>query len=320
MTSVPYSRRYVLITAAKNEQAYISSTISAVLRQTIQPVRWIIVSDGSTDGTDEIVRRYAAENPFIQFLRRESSADKANFASKVYALRIGYEKLTGLDYDFLGHLDADISFGEGYYENVMDRFARNPRLGIAGGFVYEAQRGRFVNRKSNSNRSVAGGIQLFRRECYEVIGGFIPLKCGGEDWYAEIVARMNGWDVEAFPDCIAFHHKSGKTVRGAIKEFLREGAMDYALGSHPAFEIIKCIYRLKEKPYLLSSMLRLARFTLAYLRREEKQIPSVVAEYLRKEQMARVTSGILSILRVSGMRRKISKAYEYTWPGTKKAR
>ncbi|MFX0199832.1 MAG: glycosyltransferase, partial [Candidatus Hodarchaeota archaeon] len=170
---------YVLITPARNEQDYIQKTIESVVSQTILPEKWVIVSDGSTDHTDEIVSHYAAKHDFIQFIRVSEHIQR-NFWSKVHAFNAGYEQIKNTEYKFLGNLDADVSFNSNYYENVLLRFQTNPKLGIAGGIILELLNGQYVNQKLSLN-SVAGAIQLFRRECYQDIGGYIPLTYGGVD-------------------------------------------------------------------------------------------------------------------------------------------
>ena len=285
---------YVLITAAKNEERYIEGTIKSVLEQTVLPKRWVIVSDGSTDHTDEIVAKYAANHEVIEFIRRESKSH-ISFASKVHALNLGYEAVKDLTYDFIGHLDGDISFDREYYEKVLAKFRQNPKLGLAGGLIFEQRNGQFQSRTFNSSKSVAGGIQLFRRSCYEAIGGFIPLEAGGEDWYAEVMARMKGWTVETFSDLKVFHHKPSKIDRGPLRDSFRQGVMDYSLGSHPIFEIIKCIGRIRERPFLVVAFMRLSGFAWCYWRRQEKKVPIQFIRYLRREQLEKLKSAIFSL-------------------------
>jgi poly-beta-1,6-N-acetyl-D-glucosamine synthase len=287
-----FEKRYVLITAARNEENYIEYPIKSILEQTIKPEKWIIVSDRSTDSTDRIVEKYAADYGFITLLRREKTRDDIGFASKVFALHLGCQQLEGFDYGFIGHLDADVSFAPQYYEDILEKFRQNPHLGLAGGFIYEKEGDTFGSRPFNNVRSVAGGIQFYRRECYEEIGGFIPLQNGGEDWYAEVKARMNGWQVRSFPEYRVFHHKKSTSARGIFKEAFRQGLMDYALGSHPLFEILKCCGRITEKPYVLVALLRLFGFLGAYFRRENRQVSDEFIRYFRKEQLERIQQGL----------------------------
>ncbi len=283
---------YVLITAARNEAAYIAMTIESVLAQTNPPVKWIIVSDGSTDGTDDIVKYYASHHSFIDLQRRDDS-NKVDFASKVYALQQGYHRLQNINYDFIGILDADVSFDVTYYHGIIKQFESNPRLGIGGGFIYERDKHSFQSRPLNSFYSVAGAIQLFRRECYETIGGITPSRLGGEDTIAGILARMNGWEVKAFSQFIVYHHKLSSSVRGYMKESVRQGRMDYAIGSHPLFELVKCGRRIKERPFLIRSFLRLLGYVLAWVRKETRVVNPAVMDFLKNEQLSRIRAMLL---------------------------
>ncbi len=279
---------YVLITAAYNEGDYIGATIETVLAQSVIPRKWVIVSDGSTDNTDTIIQHFAKEHQFIEHVRIEKPVTSPSFASKVRAIHKGYASLEDTSYRFVGILDADITFGSDYYERILRRFNEDARLGIAGGFIYERQGNFFGSRPSNSRKSVAGAIQLFRRECYEIIGGHMPLSHGGEDWMCEILARKNGWAVTAFPDIVAYHHKPGESKRGIFKDAIRQGKMDYTVGSHPLFELAKCIRRLRERPYFLRALFQFIGFAWSGLRGDRIEVSTEIVDYLRREQLGRL--------------------------------
>ncbi len=286
---------YVLITAAYNEGAYIGKTIQSVLAQNLLPKHWIIVSDGSMDRTDEIIKKYSSKHEFIQYIRIEKRKQSHNFASKVFALNTGYNIIKKYHFDFIGHLDADITFhGSHYYELILDKFIRYPKLGVTGGYIYENNQGHFKSRPFNSVDSVAGGIQIFRRECYEDIAGFLPLEFGGEDWYAEVVARMKGWEVESFPELQVLHHKPTLGTKGSVKEGFRQGLMDYSLGSDPVFEIFKCLYRLKKRSHISYAFSRLYGYSRSFILRPEIPVSADFIRYLRKEQRKRLRIGFLS--------------------------
>ncbi|MFQ5628929.1 MAG: glycosyltransferase, partial [bacterium] len=180
--------KYALVTPARNEEAYIEKTLQSVTTQTVLPQKWVIVSDGSTDGTDSIVQEYAQKHTFIRLIRK-SCDQKRTFSSKINAFETGCEHLQSIDHDFIGMLDADVSFGPDYYEKVLDRFAQNEKLGVVGGIRYDLVNGKFVHVLCAEN-SVGGPYQLFRRACFEQIGGFPAIAIGGEDAVAEIKARM----------------------------------------------------------------------------------------------------------------------------------
>ena len=169
---------YVLLTAARNEESYIEDTIRSVVAQKRLPLKWVIISDGSTDETDRIIQSYVKQYDFIVYARRDEKSDGISFARKVFALRHGYELLAGLEYQFIGNLDADITFDESYYEHLIGEFQKNPKLGIAGGMLYEESNGKFMPRYLSEMRYVPGGVQLFRRTCYEQVGGYLPSRWG----------------------------------------------------------------------------------------------------------------------------------------------
>ncbi len=277
--------RYALVTPARNEERFIGRTIAAVARQSALPERWIIVDDGSSDNTSGIVRDMSRRLPFIRLLSRPAGSGR-NFGSKVRAFEAGVRELANVDYDYIGILDADITLGQTYYETVMQRMAAEPRLGLAGGVRRYDLDGNKRYRVLSKPWSVCGAVQFFRRRCFEEIGGFLPLKCGSEDALAEIMARMKGWEVRAFPDLIVHHHKRMGSGSGSIlRARFREGQADSTLRTHPVYEAAKLLYRMAEKPYVVGSLTRLAGYCAG---NPEGCIPEDVAVYHRREQLDRL--------------------------------
>ena len=281
---------YVLVTAARNEEAYIERTIQSVIAQTVLPRRWVIVSDGSTDRTDEIVQQYAAKCDFIEFLRLESNGER-DFASQVYGQHAGAERLQNLDYEFIGMLDADITVEPDYYERILHEFRRNPKLGLAGGVLFDLHRGQRVRQRVTLSLNVSGPVQMFRRQCFEDINGYIPLEKGGQDAVAEVMARMHGWQVRSFNDMEVLHYRptgtEGKSLCRA--QFLR-GSEEYLLGYHPLFLVAKCARRVGEKPRIMGSLLRLSGYCWSWWRQETRKVSPEFVTYLRREQMQRIRS------------------------------
>ena len=191
------SRKYVLISSAYNEARNILKTIESVIQQSSIPSEWILLSDGSNDGTDDIIKRYSESIDFIRFARMERAATHS-FGSKVRAINHGLASLSVSDFDYLGILDTDISFKRDYFSSLLDEFDRDERLGVAGGNIVQDIDGRLVRRIRSMN-SVAGAVQFFRRACFEATTGFQPMEFGGEDAAVEIMARMKGWTVKTIP-------------------------------------------------------------------------------------------------------------------------
>lgn len=278
---------YSLVTAAYNEEKHIERTILSVTHQTSPPKKWIIVSDGSTDRTDEIIRSYAKRYSFIE-LYRITEDHPRNLTAQVNAINTGFARLKGTDCDFIGNLDSDVSFGPEYFKRLMEKFAQDPKLGLAGGFVYEEERGEFRPRRGNNTNSVAHAVQLFRRECLEALGGYRAFSWAGADWYAEVSLRSWDWHVESFPELQVFHHRPTGTGFGLLRYWYRGGVMDFYVGTHPFFEIFRMARRCQCKPYVIGAAVRLLAFGLSYCRGEKRQVPQDFIRYLRKEQMRRL--------------------------------
>lgn len=290
---------YVLRTAAYNEEEYIEQTIQSVIRQTLVPRRWVIVSDNSTDRTDQIVQRYAKTHDFIKLLRVTKKAARS-FGSKAIALQKGEELLRGIEYEFTGNLDADISLPKDYFEELIGHLVANPELGLASGFVYEDHGIGFQSRWFNSVNNVPHAAQLVRRDCYEAIGGYAVLKHGGEDWYAQTCAKMKGWRTESIPQLKIFHHRHTGAGSWPIRNAFRLGRLDYSFGSDPLFEVVKCIRKVKDKPYFVGGLIRFLGFAWCYLSREKRPVPDEFAAFLRREQRSRIS--LLLSGRASGIR------------------
>jgi glycosyltransferase involved in cell wall biosynthesis len=281
-------KRYVLVTAAYNEENYIENLIKSVVAQVHRPMSWVIVSDGSTDRTDEIVNDYARLHDFIR-LYRITEDHPRNFVAQVHAINAGFAELRTRDFEFIGNLDSDITLDPTYFSELLARFELDPRLGLAGGYICEVDRGKFRCRSSNSPLSVAHAIQLFRRECLEQIGGvYVPMPFGGPDWQAEVSARLHSWKVQAFTDLSVYHHRPTGAAAGLLKTSYREGLMDHSLGSHPYFELFRVARRLREKPYVLGAMVRLWAFIAASVRRSARPVSEDFVKFLRKYELTRL--------------------------------
>jgi biofilm PGA synthesis N-glycosyltransferase PgaC len=283
-------RRYVIVTPARNEEVYIGRTIEAVLSQTELPQKWVIVSDGSTDSTDEIVSGYAKHHSVIKLLRAGVAgvAGKKDFGSKVLAFRAGYEEIRTIPHEFVGNLDADITFPPSYFRELLSRFESDPLLGVGGGIVMEPSGSGYVPQVTSLN-SVCGSVQLFRRACYDAFGGYIPIRVGGVDAAAEIMARMRGWKVQTFPEIPVRAERrvltGGATV---LHTRYRQGISNYLLGYHPLFQSASSISRVGTSPILFGSLCTMAGYCWACLNQWEKVLTSDAIRFLRTEQIERL--------------------------------
>jgi len=289
--------KYVLITPAHNEERFIPKTLESMAAQTLLPERWIIVNDGSTDKTADIAADYAQRFPWIQVIHRSPRLDR-HFGAKVHAFNAGLERVGSLDFDVIGNLDADISFDPDYLEFLMEKFATDPTLGVAGTpFLengYDSARDSF-----EGENHVPGGCQLFRRRCFQDVGGYVPNPAGGIDWIAVTTARMRGWKTRSFPEKRFHHYRTLGTAggKGPLRALFSYGEKDYYLGGSPIWQLFRVAYRTTKTPVLLGGLALLSGYVWAALRRSNRAASPELMRFHRHEQMKKLSAIFSSILR-----------------------
>ena len=257
---------YIIITPAHNEADLIERTIVSMQAQTVRPLKWIIVNDASNDATGDVVRAYCSRNKFMKLVDVGRPAGR-HFGNKAQAFNRGLAEARDGNCGYIGNLDADISLEPNYYENILREFAKDPKLGIAGGVVFTKIGKEFVT-YDKALDSVAGAVQLFRRPCFDQIGGYPVLSQGGIDTAAEITARMKGWRVQKFPENRVFEHRrTGTAMVGPLTSRMKEGRHFHSLGYGALFYFLRCVYRLRDRPVILGSVAGLAGYLDSVLRR-----------------------------------------------------
>lgn len=293
---------YVLITPARNEAANIERTIRCVVAQTQRPLRWLIVNDGSTDATAEIARRFAREHDWIEVVEMPQHRDRS-FAAKAHCFNAGYERIKPLEFGVLGNLDADLSFDPDYFEFLIAKFLEDPTLGVAGTIFREDGYSSETN-SFEGEQHVAGGAQMFRRQCFEAVGGYVPNKAGGVDWIAVTTARMLGWKTRSYRDKYFFHHRSlGTAERGRLASAFSYGEKDYYLGNAPAWQLFRITYRMTNRPYLLAGTALGLGYISAAIRRINRPVTPELMRFHRREQMAKLRAILKSALRLKRFNR-----------------
>lgn len=289
--------KYVLITAARNEEGVIRSTLDAVVAQTQLPARWVIVDDGSSDATAAIVEQYAARHPWIDLVRRAPRAQRS-FAGKASAVNAALERMADLPFDVVGNLDADVSFVPDYMEFLLRKFSEMPRLGLAGtpftqDLGYDSTRDSF-----EGENYVAGPCQVFRLECFREIGGYVANHAGGVDWIAVMTARMKGWTVRAFPEKRFHHHRAmGTAERGRIRAMFSYGQKDYYLGGAPLWQVFRSLYQTRKPPLLLGGLALFIGYGWAAVTRTPRAVSPELMQYHRREQGRKLRAILRALLR-----------------------
>jgi len=286
--------KYVLVTPARNEERFIAKTLESVVAQTLPPERWVIVDDGSTDKTAEIVERYSNRFPWIDLVRRPQHIERS-FAGKVQAFNAGLNQAESIGYDVIGNLDADVSFDPDYLEFLIKQFSNDPELGVAGTpFLengYDSARDSF-----EGENHVAGGCQLFRAECFKDIGGYVANPAGGIDWIAVTTARMKGWRTRSFLQRRFYHYRPlGTAERTNWAASFSYGEKDYYLGGSPLWQLFRVAYRTTKQP--LDGMALLAGYSWAAACRIRRPVSRELMRFHRTEQMNKLRLILQTLLR-----------------------
>ena len=246
--------RIVLISPVRDEEEFIGGIIKSMISQTVVPVEWVIVDDGSTDRTAEIVKKAAEEYDWIHLEEKPDRGDRAVGPGVVEAFYYGYERIRTKDYDFIGKMDADIEFGEKYFETLLSFFAKDSYLGAASGKPFLEEDGQLIEERTN-DEMVAGQINFYRRQCFEDMGGFV--REVHWDGIAFHRCRMEGWRTMSIREPnLNFIHKRlmGSSHQNIIHGRMRWGKGQYFMGTHPLYIFAIGGYRLLERPFVVGGL------------------------------------------------------------------
>jgi glycosyltransferase involved in cell wall biosynthesis len=278
---------YIVITPVRNEEKYLLRTIQCMAGQTIVPTQWLLIDDGSTDGTGKIIDEAAARFPWINAIHRKDRGFRQAGGGVMQAFYEGYRTLGPQAWHFLVKLDGDLTFSNDYFEQCLKRFGANPKLGIAGGLICNEVHGALeAESKIDPAFHVRGATKIYRRECWDQIGGLISAP--GWDTVDEVKANMVGWSTCTFPDLPLVHHRPAGMAYGQWSNLVKNGQANYVAGYHPLFMFLKCLRRTIEKPYLIEACGLWAGFVSGYLKRIPQVSDAEVIKYFRQQQINRL--------------------------------
>jgi biofilm PGA synthesis N-glycosyltransferase PgaC len=291
---------YVLITPARNEEVFIEKTIESVIHQTYLPLKWVIVNDGSTDSTASRIEPYLAKYNWIELVNLPVRRER-NFAAKVYAFNAGRERVKDLEYEVIGNLDSDVSLDPDHFEFLLTKFSQDPRLGVAG-TVFREEGYNSETDSLEGQLHVSGQCQLFRRSCFDDIGGYFANKAGGIDWIAVTTARMMGWKTRSYREKSFFHYRHlGTAERSAFAAAFSYGEKDYYLGGHPVWELFRVAFRMVKPPYIIEGLALGLGYSWAALRRLQRPISKQLITFHRREQMRKLQVILKNVLRLKAV-------------------
>jgi poly-beta-1,6-N-acetyl-D-glucosamine synthase len=281
--------KYVVVTPVRDEETYLSRTIESMAAQTILPAQWVIVNDGSKDGTGRIIDAAAEKYPWIRPLHRQDRGYRKWGAGIIEAFYDGFHALTCADWDFMSKLDGDLSFEPDYFASTFERFAADPKIGIGGGVLYyfAADGQKILERHPVFH--VRGGVKIYRRACWDALGG---LWVGpGSDLMDETKANMLGWITRSFTDVPMIHHRPTGESYGRWGGSVKDGKIDWVTGYHPLFLLAKWASRLVRKPYVVGSLgLAYGYFSARFQGMPRVDDPELI-RYVRRQQLARLFGG-----------------------------
>jgi glycosyltransferase involved in cell wall biosynthesis len=276
---------YVVITAVKDEEKYIEFTIKSMLKQTIKPLQWAIVDDGSTDNTAKIIKTYAEKYPWIKGVYGKDQGQRMPGVRHIKAFYQGLSALDKKDWDFIVKLDGDLSFEEDYFEKCFMQFSDNPKLGIGGGVILNVLEGKLIP-ENGPLFHVRGATKIYKRACWEAIGGIVVSQC--YDTVDEVKANMMGYQTRSFVDIKLIHHRYTGNAYGKWGSSVKNGMANYLSGYHPLFMIAKCGKRFVQKPYSINALGLGYGYIKGYLKKIPKAIDSDTIKYLRRQQLRRL--------------------------------
>ncbi len=283
--------RIVLISPVRNEEAFLPKVIESMVNQTVKPIEWLIVNDGSTDGTLAIVEKAAQEYDWIHLENKPDRGVRSVGPGVVETFYYGYESLHSTDYDFIGKMDGDIQFGPRYFQRLMELFQADHYLGAASGKPFLEEDGKLIQERT-ADEMVAGQINFYRRQCFEDIGGFV--REVHWDGIAFHKARMKGWRTRSFNDTdLIFIHQRlmGSSHQNIFTGRLRWGRGQYFMGTHPLYILAIGAYRSVEKPFLLGGLFIIIGYFQAMIEGMQRYESPGFRESLHAWQMARLKLG-----------------------------
>jgi glycosyltransferase involved in cell wall biosynthesis len=285
--------RYCLITPCRDEALYARRTLDSVTAQSIPPALWLIVDDGSTDQTPEILAEYAAKYPYIRVLRRENRGFRKLGGGVIDAFYHGYEKLDPREFDFVCKLDLDLDLPRRYFEALMDRMEAEPRIGTASGkpFCLDRKTGRKMMERCGDENSV-GMVKFYRTECLVQIGGFVrELMWDGIDCHR---CRMLGWIAVSWDDAeLNFEHlrPMGTSDKNWWTGRVRHGVGQYFMGTGVCYVIASAASRVLHPPMVVGSMGMLWGYFKSLIGRKPRYGDRKFRRFLRAYQWSSMLHG-----------------------------
>ena len=280
MTQGKIAPKYIVVSPVKDEQKYLESTIQSVLSQTVKPAQWIIVDDGSQDGTSNCLNEYCEKYDWIKVIRLNREANRQPGSAVIGAFNKGFELIKDEDFEFIVKLDCDVRFGPDYFEKLLLEFENDTNLGIASGIYLEDCGEGFIPVEM-PNYHTAGASKVVRFECFMEIGGFTPVR--GWDTIDEIKAQSHGWKTSHFKEIVFYHLKKEGSGIGDIRTNAMHGEIYYLTGGSKLFFLFKLAHRLIfGTPFVLGGIMMFIGYLNPLLKGKALLVNEKEAQFYKK--------------------------------------
>jgi GT2 family glycosyltransferase len=283
------SARVLIVTPVRNESAHIERVARAMAAQTRPPERWIVVDDGSDDGTLEILRRLERELSFLDVMtapqERPQALDRLAVAAEARAFNWALGQADWTAFTHLGKVDGDVELPPGYFEALLAELAADPELGLAGGTLVEPAGGRWRPVRIPRHH-VHGALKLYTKPCFVAIGG-IPERLGW-DTIDETYARMRGFRTRSYLELVARHHRPRASAGGRLRGCARHGECAYVVRYSPSWVMLRSAKMALERPFGLSAIAFLWGYAAALIGRRAKVEDREFQRFTRRELRQRM--------------------------------
>lgn len=284
---------YLLVSPCRNEADYMKLTLESVVSQTVKPKLWVIVDDGSTDKTPEILQDYASRYSFIQIVTRENRGHRSVGPGVIEAFYYGYDQVDVSQFDFVCKFDLDLDLPPRYFEILIRRMNDNPRIGTCSGKAYfrDKTSGALISEKCGDEMSV-GMTKFYRRTCFEEIGGFVrQVMWDGIDCHK---CRQLGWIAVSWdePELNFIHLRPmGSSQQGIFTGRMRHGFGQYFMGTGLLYMSASSVFRMLHPPYLIGGFAMLWGYVKSMFQRKPRFDDITLVKFIQSYQMQCLLKG-----------------------------
>jgi poly-beta-1,6-N-acetyl-D-glucosamine synthase len=286
--------RILIVSPVRNEAAHIERVVRAVAAQRLPPARWLVLDDGSTDGTLELLRTLESDVPFMTVVEPadlvQGGNDRLARAAEVRAFNAALAAADPQAYTHVMKLDGDIELDPGYFAELLTRFDADATLGLAGGVLVEPQADGSMRPIRIPDSHVHGALKLYTLACFQAIGGIQERL--GWDTIDEVYARMHGFGVRSFKDMVSIHHRPLASADGTLRGRARHGECAYIAHYGTLWVALRSLKVARTRPRVISGLAFFYGYARAAAVRTERVPDPAFRRFVRRELRQRMLGAV----------------------------